>query len=303
MYPQTYPIIPRPPPNPKAVEDPREKDRVSDREIAHAAALAGNELRSLGREEGVSPEERRALDSVAYNKKEAPVISRLEAQSFRKVEEINGVGISVKWKDKSLSYGEGEGYYELYVFNPELDKKNSEEVRILKEKEKERDLEEEEQREISQGTVDDFRKMIKDSKSEDAKSLNEWIMAKHQAIVAKIDAERAERAERKRRAELDEKGQNEFYLQASTIELGTDPKKAEQVYEYARASALYARKDVTLARRRYDLFQVTSAFADGLLYNTELKEKEREMIKERTEQTREMEKLKKLSLMANKQTE
>lgn len=80
---------------------------VENVEEARKAAEAEKPFRDAAREEGVSPEEKSALDKVAERKGEK-VISDINAEKERKAfvgrETVNGVDIVVKWDGSNDGY-------------------------------------------------------------------------------------------------------------------------------------------------------------------------------------------------------
>src|SRR3989344_1736566 len=222
---------------------PAPKNRVEDIEIAHKAALAEKPLKDEALEPGISPDEKQSLYAVAERKGEA-VINKLEAQSFQKIEEINGVGISVKWVEESQFGRKDE--YQLYVFTPEI-------VNPPEDDETEEDITEEEERLAS-------AERILDTIRRGGRNYSGTTYEGATTIIKDVEAKRAER---KLKVAIDEKDRSENYITDTTIQLGIDPKKAERVYEYAKNIAIRSQKDYTPARRAYNVFLATEAFADG----------------------------------------
>lgn len=81
--------------------------RIEDSEEARRAAMAEKPFRDAAREEGVSLEEKEALDKVAERKGEK-VIADINAEKERKAfvgsETINGVEIIVEWDERYDDY-------------------------------------------------------------------------------------------------------------------------------------------------------------------------------------------------------
>ena len=195
-----------------------------------------------------------------------------------------------------MSYGEGEGYYELYVSVLDLDSEKARSLRGRPDLDAERDrLREKEEEEVrsEEQELESANKVVKNVPGRWNPGSSIEDRSKAEATIKKIEERRAERKKSEEILERDRR-ENDLYSAFSNpiIELGTDPKKAEQVYEYARK--FYSPEEQTPARRAYNLFIATRAFADGLLYNTELKKEEREMIEKRRERNMREEELKKL---------
>src|SRR3989344_2668736 len=197
---------------------PAPKNRVEDIEIAHKAALAEKPLKDEALEPGISPDEKQSLYAVAERKGEA-VINKLEAQSFQKIEEINGVGISVKWVEESQFGRKDE--YQLYVFTPEI-------VNPPEDDETEEDITEEEERLAS-------AERILDTIRRGGRNYSGTTYEGATTIIKDVEAKRAERSRTGLRI--------------------------------CKNIAIRSQKDYTPARRAYNVFLATEAFADGLLYN------------------------------------